>query len=150
MYRKTMKRRRNRKAFTLLEILLVVGLLAMLAAVAVPALIGQAEKARITAAEAALGSAATIPSQIRLYKFNIGSYPEELEGLIKKPDDDEIAEKWTGPYLEGAQGLKDPWGNDYQYDAEGKHNEGSFDLWSNGPDGEEGTEDDITNWEDDR
>ena len=150
MYRKTVKRRRNRKGFTLLEILLVVGLLALLAAFAIPNLVGQAEKAKLKMAESAIGSAGPIASQIRMYKFNVGSYPEELKFLVEKPSDDDIAEKWEGPYIEDPKGLKDPWSNDYQYDAEGKHNEGGFDLWSNGPDGTEGTEDDITNWEDDR
>lgn len=151
MYPKPHKRRRSsRKAFTLLEILLVVGLLALLASVAIPALFGQGEKAKEKMAEAAVLSSGTLSRMIGLFKFNTGVYPEELKYLIEKPNDDEIAEKWTGPYIEDISGLTDPWGNEYQYNAEGQHNEGKFDLWSMGQDGRDGTEDDIKNWKDDR
>lgn len=139
-----------RKAFTLLEILLVVGLLALLASFAIPALVGQGEQAKIDMARAAIGPNGPLSQPIRLFKFNTGLYPEELKYLIEKPSDDEIAEKWTGPYLEDKSGLDDPWGRPFEYNSEGKHNEGKFDLWSKGPDGIDGNEDDINNWEDDR
>ncbi len=150
MNRKNCRNRRNRKGFTLLEILLVVGLLALLASFAIPALVGQGEKAKEDMARAAVGSNGPISGAIKLYKFNTGSYPEKLEDLMTKPGDDDIAEKWRGPYLESEDGLKDPWGNDFEYKAEGEKNEGKFDLWSKGSDGKSGTEDDIGNWKDDR
>ena len=143
-------RGKGRGAFTLLEILLVVGLLALLAAFAIPALSGQSEKAKLKMAEAAIGPNGPLATAIDLYHFDMGSYPEELKYLIEKPSDDELADKWTTRYLKDRKGLKDPWGNEYGYEPEGKHNEDSYDLWSNGKDGREGTEDDITNWEDDR
>ncbi len=151
MYRRPFQRRRGgRRAFTLLEILLVVGLLALLASFAIPALIGQGEKAKADMARAAIGPNGTISQAINMFKFNTGVYPEELKYLIEKPSDDDVAERWTGPYLQDEAGLKDPWGRDFEYTQEGQHNEGKFDLWSKGPDGNDGTEDDINNWKDDR
>ncbi len=151
MTRNTKARRaRKAKGFTLLEILLVVGLLALLAAFALPALIGQGEKAKIKLAEAAVKSNGTISSAIKNYKFDIGRYPDSLQDLVEKPNDDEIADKWTAAYLDvdPKTGFQDPWGKDYVYQAPGDHNEDTFDLYSLGPNGIDGDEDDITNWAD--
>jgi general secretion pathway protein G len=151
MLRRTSRYRRGgRRAFTLLEILLVVGLLALLASFAIPALVSSGERAKIDMARAAVGPNGPLAQAINLYKFHTNSYPKEMKDLISKPSDDEVAEKWHGPYLEDASGLKDPWGHDYEYNGEGKHNEGKFDLWSRGPDGKDASEDDIKNWKDDR
>jgi general secretion pathway protein G len=151
MYRRTSHHRRGgRRAFTLLEILLVVGLLALLASFAIPALISSGEAAKKDMARAAVGPSGPLAGAIKLFKFHTNEYPKELKYLIEKPSESEIAEKWAGPYLEDIGGLKDPWGHDYEYNAEGKHNEGKFDLWSRGPDGKDGSEDDINNWKTDR
>jgi general secretion pathway protein G len=140
----------SRRGFTLLEILLVVGLLALLAAFVVPALTTQSDRAKIKLAEAAIGPNGPLSQAVNLFKVNTGVYPEELKYLLEKPSDDDIAKKWAGPYIENESGLKDPWENEYQYNANGQHNEGKYDLWSNGPDGREGTEDDVVNWKTDR
>lgn len=137
---------RSRRGFTLLEILLVVGLLALLAAFAIPALIGQSEEAKKQMARAAIGPNGSITQAIDLYKFNTGQYPDELKDLMEKPSDDDIAAKWTGPYLNDAQGLNDPWTHPFVYRFPGDHNEGKFDLYSLGPNGIDGDEDDINNW----
>ena len=79
----------------------------------------------------------------------MGTYPVGEDGLSKllhEPDDPNQAEKWKGPYLEDEESLKDPWGHFYRYRFPGKHNRGGYDLWCVGPDGLDGTEDDITNW----
>ncbi len=142
----------RRGAFTLLEILLVVGLLALLAAFVVPALTTQGEKAKSDLARAAIGPNGQLSRNIDLYKFNTGVFPQELKYLLERPTEDEEGERWSGPYIKDASGLKDPWGHDFQYDPEGAHQGemGGYDLWSMGGDGKDGTEDDITNWEDDR
>lgn len=140
----------SRRGFTLLEILLVVGLLALLAAFVVPALTTQSDKAKVKLAEAAIGPNGPLSQSINLFKVNTGIYPEELKYLLEKPSDDDIAKKWAGPYIEDEKGLKDPWDNEYQYNANGQHNENKYDLWSNGQDGREGTEDDVVNWKTDR
>lgn len=151
MYAKSHVRvRKSRKGFTLLEILLVVGLLALLATFAIPALVQQGDRAKKDIATAAVMPNGSIGQAIRLYKFNTGKYPEELKYLIEKPSDDDVASKWTGPYLEDSRGLLDPWGADFMYEPDGKKNEGSYDLWSKGPDGIDGNEDDIVNWKSDR
>jgi general secretion pathway protein G len=147
----TRRRRAGRRAgFTLLEILLVVGLLALLASFAIPALSGRGEKAKIDMVRAAIGPAGTITQCLDNYKFDIGEYPEELKYLVEKPRDDDHAKKWTSKYIPDIVMLKDPWGHDFMYDRSGKHNEGGVDLWSVGPDGRDGTDDDIVNWKTDR
>ena len=150
MYAVKNRVRRSRRAFTLLEILLVVGLLALLAAFAIPAVVGRGEQAKIKMVEAAIGPNGAISNAIKMFHFDMGSYPEELKDLVEKPSDSDLAEKWKSPYLEDVKGLTDPWGSDYQFKPDGDHNEGRYDLWSMGPDRIDGNEDDITNWEDDR
>ncbi len=140
---------RARRGFTLLEILLVVGLLALLAAFAIPALVGQGERARVDMAKAAIGPNGSLSQAIDLYKFNTNSYPEKLEDLMVKPNDDDIAEKWGGPYLKDESGLLDPWGKPYVYQFPGDRNEGKYDLYSLGSDGIDGNDDDIVNWKKD-
>lgn len=151
MNRKNTKRNKApRKGFTLLEILLVVGLLALLAAFAIPNFITQGEEAKKKMVRAAIGPNGTITQAIDMYKFNTGQYPEELKYLVEKPRDDDVAKKWTGPYIKDLAMLKDPWDNDYMYQAPGQRNQDGIDLWSKGADGRDGTEDDINNWKDDR
>ncbi|MBX3394184.1 MAG: type II secretion system major pseudopilin GspG [Phycisphaerae bacterium] len=146
---KRVKRRPVRKGFTLLEILLVVGLLALLAAFVVPSLVGQADDAKVKLARAAVGSNGPLANAINLYRFNCGSWPEDLKYLYEKPADEEIAKKWIQG-IEDPGGLKDPWGRDYQFRAPGEKNRDKYDLWSLGPDGLDGSEDDVTNWQSDR
>lgn len=151
MQRKTHKRVGvRRRGFTLLEILLVVGLLALLAAFAIPNFIGQGEEAKKKMVKAAIGPNGTITQAIDMYKFNTGQYPEELRYLVERPRDDDVAKKWTGPYIRDITTLRDPWDNDFMYRVPGQRNSDGFDLWSKGPDGRDGTEDDIVNWKDDR
>ena len=148
MRRRTNKKRRE--AFTLLEVLLVAGILAVLAAVAIPKLFQQAERAKIDIAKSDVGRAGNISKQLELYKYDMGEYPEELEALFQSKEDADD-DRYNGPYLDGSiEELKDPWGNPYSYRCPGEINEDGFDLWSWGPDGkdDEGDEDsdDIKNW----
>lgn len=143
--------RRKNRGFTLMEILLVVGILALLAAFVVPNLMKAGEEAKIKIGEAAIGGNGPIAQALDKYKFDVGVYPETDEGLkalFEMPSSiDEESKKWKGAYLKGSpEELKDPWKNEYQYKSPGDVNEDSYDLWSNGPDGKEGTEDDIKNW----
>ncbi|HPF39931.1 MAG TPA: type II secretion system major pseudopilin GspG [Phycisphaerae bacterium] len=140
---------RRRRGFTLLEILLVVGLLALLAAFAIPALVGQSEEAKKKMVVGVIGPNGGITQAIDLYKSNTGQYPEDLKDLMEKPSDDDVAEKWIGPYLKDEQMLQDPWGHTYVYRYPGDHREDSFDLYSLGPDGIDGNDDDINNWKED-
>jgi general secretion pathway protein G len=144
-------RRARRSAFTLLEILIVVGILALLAAFVVPSLIRSGDEAKKELARAAVGRNGRIADALKKYKLYSGTYPETddgLEALYKRPSHiDEDSEKWRGPYLEGnPEELLDPWQNQFVYECPGKFNEDSYDLSSPGPDGKEDTEDDIKNW----
>lgn len=148
--RKTLKKNNRRRGFTLLEILLVVGLLALLAAIAIPNFIGAGEKAKQKMVLGVIGPNGTLMRAITQFKFDTGQFPESLKDLIEKPSDDDIAKKWTGPYILDKSGLKDPWDREYKYNREGQHNENGVDLWSVGADGNDGTDDDIVNWETDK
>lgn len=140
--------RRQRRAvaapgFTLIEVLLVLIILVVIGSIVVPNLFGAKEKADINAAKAQI---AAIKGALRMYHLDMNKYPSSLDDLTNKPSGSDAGDKWSGPYLEDAV-KPDPWSNKYQYTAEGKHNAGKFDIWSNGPDGQTGTDDDIGNWE---
>jgi len=141
---RVIRKNRNRRqhGFTLLEVLLVVGILALLAAFVVPSLISTGTKAKIDLTKGKIGP---ISSAISIYHMHMNAYPEDLQGLIQKPDEDET-DSWGGPYIEDASKLKDAWNNEFQYKTPGEFREDSYDLWSWGPDGEDGTDDDIGNW----
>jgi len=86
-----------------------------------------------------------------MFEVDIGRYPttaEGLDALLSKPSDLSIT-NWRGPYLEKAgdlKNLKDPWGHEYIYRCPGAHNPDRYVLYSMGPDGKDGTPDDIGNW----
>jgi len=152
---KVIKKRSNRRraGFTLIEVLLVAGILALLAAFAVPRLFGMGEQARISLAEAAVGRNGPIGKGLESYKWDMGSYPESDQGLAAMYQSREEVDNdnYKGPYMEETfDDLKDPWGNPFGYRSPGEFNEDSYDLWSYGPDGkdDEGKEgsDDIKNW----
>ena len=133
----------QRTGFTLVEVLLVLIILVIIGSIVVPNLFGAKEKADIDAAKAQVNS---LKGAMQVYRLHMNKYPPTLKDLIEKPSDKAQADKWAGPYLQGSMN-KDPWENDYQYLAEGKKNASGYDLWSNGPDGQSGTDDDIGNWE---
>jgi len=140
--------RPKERGFTLLEMLLVVFIIGVLAALVVGRFVGVQESTKETQATAQIDY---FQGALERYKLNMDKYPTTEEGLIalvQKPEEDveEGQEKWRGPYLNKTVLPKDPWGKDYIYKQPGDHNELTFDISSPVPDGEEGTEDDITNW----
>jgi general secretion pathway protein G len=85
---------------------------------------------------------------IAAYQLSVGNLPtaaQGLEALRHPPADLPNPSKWDGPYLQKEVPL-DPWNNPYRYMAPGAHNPDSFDVWSFGPDGMHGTDDDIGTW----
>ena len=126
-------------AFTLTEIMLVVVIIGILAALVIPKIAGSSERARVTAAMADINGG--IKSALGQYEVDNGFYPKSLQDLIVAPG---TAKNWHGPYLDKFP--QDPWLNNYIYYFPGKHNQGSYDLLSVGPDAKEGTEDDLGNW----
>lgn len=132
-----------RAAFTLIEVLLVLVILVVLAAMVVP-YFGQTQEGALK--KAAAGDVGTLKRQVSLYKLHTRNYPTSLTDLVEKPSDEAIAKRWEGPYLEGGKVPLDPWDREYRFTVPGKHNTETFDVWSVGPDGQDGTEDDIGNW----
>ena len=136
----SIQRNKLRRAFTLVEMLLVVTIIGILAALVIPKIVGRSEQARATAARADISS---IKTALDSFEVDNGYYPKSLQDLYAAPSN---AKNWHGPYLDPTKPLEDPWGNKYIYYFPGKHNTSSFDLLSVGPDGKEGTDDDVGNW----
>lgn len=126
-----------REGFTLIEVLLVVVIIGILAALVVPKLGGRVGQAQEAAAKSDIGA---IGTALDLYEVDNGKYPSGIQGLVTKPGG---ALNWRGPYLK--KGVpKDPWGNEYLYTYPGQH--GDYDLKSFGPDGA-ASGDDLVSWE---
>jgi general secretion pathway protein G len=144
MEKRTERLKRRKSNFTMVELLLVLVILATLAAIVVPKFTGRSEQARKTAAQAEISG---VELALDTFEVDHGFYPSTQQGLkalVEEPDD---VKNWH-PYLKKAV-ERDPWGNAYLYVCPGKHNEDTYDLSSSGPDGREGTDDDITNWDED-
>lgn len=130
--------------FTLVEILLVIAIIGALAAMIVPRLTGRSEKAKAATARADIR--ANMATALKMYEIDMGAFPttdQGLEALLTAPSG-ASSSSWSGPYIEKKP--VDPWGRPYQYKCPGVHNPASYDLYSLGRDGVEGT-DDVGNWE---
>jgi len=135
------------KAFTLIEIMLVVIIIAVLAAMVIPNLAGRGEQSRRMAASADIE--ANLSTVLDLYELDNGHFPtteQGLKALITKPSTSPIPNNWAGPYLKKKKIPTDPWGREYKYVKPGTHNRESYDLYSLGSDGIE-SDDDVRNWE---
>lgn len=133
-----MRRWRQSGGFTLVELMLVVVIIAVLAGIVLPRLVGTREKANISAARAQIKTFETL---LYTYQLHVGSFPTTEQGLmalIEDPGD----EGWSGPYLTQRTLPKDPWGNPFVYVKEAQRGI-DYDLYSWGPDKIEGTDDDI-------
>ena len=133
-----------RRGFTLIELILILALLVVtiigiLAALVIPRIAGRGEQARQTAAYTDIHGG--IKSALDQFEVDNGFYPKSLQDLVAQPSN---AKNWHGPYLDKVP--VDPWNNPYIYYYPGKHTANSYDLLSAGPDGKEGTEDDIVSW----
>ncbi|MGA3265980.1 MAG: type II secretion system major pseudopilin GspG [Verrucomicrobiota bacterium] len=126
-------------AFTLVELMLVVTIIGILAALVIPKITGRSEQARITAAHADIFGG--IKTALDAYEVDNGHYPRSLQDLLRQPSD---AHNWHGPYLDNLP--MDPWQRPYIYYYPGKHNPNSYDLLSLGNSGKEGNDDNIVNW----
>jgi general secretion pathway protein G len=130
------------RAFTLIELLLVLVILATLAALVVPKFTKRSEQAKVTAAHTDISN---VELALDAFEVDCGRFPTTEEGLRALLEQPSSTIGWQGPYLK--RGMpKDPWGNGYLYRYPGQHNVSGYDLYSCGPDGQEGGADDIDNW----
>lgn len=145
----TRSQTRGQRGFTLMEMLVVLGILAILLALAVPRILGTQKKADISAAKSQIKILQQILAHYSMDMKEFPSTEQGLKALVKKPADlsEAKAKRWEGPYTESGELPKDPWGNDFMYEYPPKHDTTDHpDIWSMGPDGEDGTEDDIVSW----
>ena len=139
----------DKKGFTLLEVIVVVFILSLLAAIVAPRIIGRTDDARIAEAKIQIKN---LETALKLFKLDNGFFPgteQGLAALVEKPTLGQIPSKYReGGYLEQKKVPADPWGNPYIYISPGLN--GDFDLISYGADGKEGGEGknaDIKNWD---
>lgn len=138
----------NRRGFTLIEIMVVIVILALLAALVGPKIIGRSDDAKLADAKVQIRN---LETALKLYKLDNGNYPtteQGMQALLTKPTTGLIPKNYRQEgYLESKKLPTDPWGGDYIYLSPGEH--GDYDLCSLGSDGVKGGEGkgaDICNW----
>lgn len=132
--------------FTLMEILVVLAIIGLIVGVAMSNLTGTLSRSQGKIAKIFVTSEVEVP--LTSYRIDMGDYPTADDGglnalWVAPPGK---ADRWHGPYAKGSKAPNDPWERPYHYMYPGTHNKGSYDIWSVGPDGVDGTEDDIGNW----
>jgi general secretion pathway protein G len=137
------RRATSRAGFTLMEMMLVLAIIAVIVGIAVNGIMGASDTADVMKAKTTCMS---LDSKLVGFKTLAGRFPnqgEGLEALAKKPS------SLNKPWVQGTtmENLTDPWGETYQYRNPGKRSGKSYDIFSKGPDKQEGTSDDVGNWE---
>lgn len=139
------KARHKENGFTLLELLVVLGIIALLAGIVGPQVMKHMGASKTKAARVQVED---LSAALDMYKLDVGKYPTSEQGLaalVEKPSD---SKRWNGPYLRKTKVPQDPWVQAYRYTSPGQH--GKFDLTSYGADdkeGGEGEDQDINSWE---
>jgi len=129
--------------FTLLEVMVVLVIIGIIASMVVPNIMGSQDTAREQKAVIDIGSLETALGMYRSQNYNYPTTEQGLEALVEQTEIEPTPKRFPeGGYIKRLP--KDPWGNDYQLLNPGEH--GKMDIFSMGPDGEAGTDDDIGNW----
>jgi len=143
------RRIRNTAGFTLIEIMVVIIILGLLAAIVMPRIVGETDRARYEQAKVQMR---ILEDALKRYKLDNGRFPtteQGLEALVQKPTIGVVPRNWpTGGYLDKPEIPVDPWGNKYVYISPGQHGP-DYDLKSYGADGIEGGEEydqDVESW----
>ena len=136
--------RSTEAGYTLMELLVVLAILGLLAAIATPMVVHYLDSAKVSTAKTEVSNLA---AGLDLFKYDVGRYPttqEGLEALVSAPDG---VDNWNGPYVKKTTKLNDPWGHPYNYRFPGTHAE--FDLYSYGAHADTAKNDEkppIANW----
>lgn len=140
---------RNNAGFTLIELMVVIIILGLLAAIVMPRIVGETDKARYGAAQAQMR---ILEDALKRYKLDNGLFPtteQGLESLVQRPSSGIVPRNWpVGGYLDKQEVPRDPWGNVYVYISPGQFSP-DFDLKSFGADGLEGGDSynaDLESW----
>jgi general secretion pathway protein G len=143
--RRLLAARRNEAGYTLMELLVVLAILGLLAAIATPMVLHYLDSAKVSSAKTEV---ANLAAGLDLFKYDVGRYPSTQEGLEALVNAPQGVENWNGPYVKKTTKLSDPWGRPYNYRYPGTH--GEFDLYSYGSKGDEGAKTDekplVANW----
>ncbi|MBL9117171.1 MAG: type II secretion system major pseudopilin GspG [Verrucomicrobiaceae bacterium] len=133
----------RRHGFTLMEMMLVLAIIAVIVGIAVNGIMGAGETADMMKAKTTCMSLDTKVVAFKTFATRFPTQGEGLEALVKKPSG------LNKPWVQGttAENLMDPWGETYQYRNPGKRSGKQYDIFSKGPDRQEGTSDDVGNWE---
>lgn len=124
---------RSGAGYTLVELLVVLAILGLLAAVTVPQVLRYLDGAKVSATKSAIEG---LSSALDLYRVDVGHFPSTQDGLAALLSAPSAATGWNGPYVKKRANLTDPWGHPYQYKAPGEHSE--YDLFSLGPESTKG------------
>ncbi len=139
------KLRRGESGFTLLELLVVLAIMGMLAAIIAPQVIKYLGTSKTQTAKVQIQN---VMAALELYRLDVGRYPTGPEGLQSLVTAPPTAPNWNGPYLKKDSALKDPWGFPYVYQIPGQH--GEVDVFTLGRDqqpGGTGEDQDIGSWQ---
>ena len=136
------EKRTGEAGITLIELIVVLVILGMIAAVVAPNAFKRMGESRVHIAKIQISE---FEASMQLYLFDMRRPPTTAEGLQALIQNPTGSDSWQGPYLNKRELPNDPWGKPYTYKSPGEH--GDFEICSAGPDGTDGTDDDVCNWQ---